>query len=123
TQFSTVERFNNLNTGEFYNDGDAFIYSHFNNDGTLDFYQNTGLTRFIGTSYQLISGSNISYLFDVYFNNSSNTVPFQLSGNVHISGESNFYEGIVDNDNFGGEMTFNTNANHINTSDYSHVDG
>jgi len=123
TQFSTVERFDNLSTGTFYNDGDAFIYSHFNNDGILDFYQNTGLTRFIGSSSQMISGLETSYLYDVYFNNSSAIAPFQLSGKLHISGESDFYEGIVDNDNFGGEITFYTNATHINTSDYSHVDG
>ncbi|MEO8774147.1 MAG: gliding motility-associated C-terminal domain-containing protein [Gelidibacter sp.] len=123
TKFSTVERFDNLATGLFYNDGDAFIYSHFNNDGILDFMQNTGLTRFVGKSSQKISGSKVSYLYDVYFNNTSHAVPFQLSGNVHISGESDFYNGIVDNDNFGGEITFNTNAFHINTSDYSHVDG
>lgn len=123
TQFSTVERFNNRTTGSFFNDGDAFIYSHFNNDGTLDFYQNTGLTRFIGNTNQAISGSEISYLYDVYFHNTSQLVPFQLSGSVNISGESDFHEGIVDNDNFGGIMTFNTNGYHINTSDYSHVDG
>ena len=123
TQFSTVGSFNNLSTGTFYNDGDTFIYSHFNNDGVLDFLQNTGLTRFVGKSNQLISGTQVSYLYDVYFNNTSNRVPFQLSGDVHISGESDFYNGIVDNDNFGGELTFNTDAYHINTSDDSHVDG
>lgn len=123
TQFSTVEHFDNLATGTFYNDGDAFIYSHFNNDGVVDFLQNTGLIRFIGKSSQQISGSQISYLYDVYFNNTSSPVPFQLSGQLHVSGESDFYEGIVDNDNFGGEFTFNTDAYHINTSDYSHVDG
>lgn len=123
TQFSTVERFDNLSTGNFYNDGDAFIYSHFNNDGVLDFLQNTGLTRFIGKSSQQISGSKVSYLYDVYFNNTSAPVPFQLSGSIHVSGEADFYDGIVDNDNYGGEFTFNTNAYHINTSDYSHVDG
>lgn len=123
TKFSTVERFDNLATGSFYNDGDAFIYSHFNNDGLLDFYGKTGLTRFIGRSFQTISGTKISYLYNVYFNNSSNTVPFQLAGNIDISGVSNFNEGIVDNDNFGGTITFNSEASHINTSDYSHVDG
>ena len=123
TVFSTVERFDNLSSGEFYNDGDAFIYSHFNNDGVVDFYKDTGLTRFIGPSIQDIAGANISYLFDVYFNNTSDVVPFQLSGHVNISGESNFYQGILDNDNFGGSILFNTNGNHINTSDYSHVDG
>lgn len=123
TQFSTVERFNNRTTGSFFNDGDAFIYSHFNNDGMVDFYQNTGLTRFIGSLDQMITGAEVSYLYHVYFNNVSSSVPFQLYGSLHISGESDFYEGIVDNDNFGGEMTFNTDAFHINTSDYSHVDG
>ncbi len=123
TKFSTVERFDNLNTGSFYNDGDTYIYSHFNNDGVLDFYQNTGLTRFIGTSNQAISGSKPSYLYDVLFNNNSNTIPFQLSGNINISGEADFHNGIVDNDNFNGQITFNSAAEHINTSDYSHVDG
>ena len=123
TKFSTVERLDNLATGQLYNDGDAFIYSHFNNDGVLDFYQNTGLTRFIGKTFQTISGSKTSYLYNVYFNNVSNTVPFQLAGQIDISGVSDFYEGIVDNDNFGGEISFNYDAGHINTSDKSHVDG
>ncbi len=123
TQFSTVGNFNNFSTGSFYNDGDAFIYSHLNNDGVLDFLQNTGLTRFVGRSNQIISGTNVSYLYDVYFNNSSDRVPFHLMGKVHISGESDFHHGIVDNDNFGGELTFNNEAYHVNTSDDSHVDG
>lgn len=123
TKFSTVERFNNLDSASFFNDGITFIYSHFNNDGILDFYQNTGITKFIGRSNQAISGSKVSYLYNVLFENRSNTIPFQLSGNMHISGQADFFEGIVDNDNFGGEITFNTDASHINTSDYSHVDG
>jgi gliding motility-associated-like protein len=123
TQFSTVERLNNKTSGQFYNDGEAFIYSHFNNDGTLDFYQNTGITRFIGTADQIISGANTSYLYNAYFKNTSNSVPFHLSGSVEISGTADFQEGVVDNDNFGGNIIFNTNANHTNTSDYSHVDG
>ncbi len=123
TQFSTVERLNNKISGQFYNDGEAFIYSHFNNDGTLDFYQNTGMTRFIGSADQNISGNSISYLFDAYFNNNSNSIPFKLSGSVVINGTADFEEGIVDNDNFGGTITFNVEGNHSNTSDYSHVDG
>lgn len=123
TKFSTVERLNNLATGSFYNDGEVFVYSDFNNDGILDFYQNTGLTRFIGLANQVISGTNVSYLYNVYFNNNSNTIPFQVSGTIDISGKADLYDGIVDNDNFGGEITFNTNASHINTSDDSHVDG
>ncbi|WP_299782062.1 gliding motility-associated C-terminal domain-containing protein [uncultured Formosa sp.] len=123
TQFSTVSRFDNLSQGTFNNDGESFIYSDFNNDGVVDFYENTGITKFIGSDNQNISGTQVSYLFNVVFNNSSNANPFHLSGEINISGTTDFYEGIVDNDNFGGQITFNTNGNHINTSDVSHVDG
>lgn len=123
TKFSTLERFDNLTTGSFFNDGDTYIYSHFNNNGIIDFNKNTGLTRFIGTTQQTISGSQISYLYDALFDNKSSTVPFYLSGEINIGGISDFYNGIIDNDNFGGQITFNTNSNHINTSDDSHVDG
>ncbi|QAA83182.1 gliding motility-associated C-terminal domain-containing protein [Aequorivita sp. H23M31] len=123
TQFSTVETLDNLETGEFYNDGEAFIYSHFNNDGILDFYQETGTTRFIGSADQILSGVNTSYLQNVYFRNRSRTVPFLLTGLIDINGIADFNEGVVDNRNFGGAITFRENANHINTSDRSHVDG
>lgn len=123
TQFSTVETLDNSESGKVYNDGEAFIYSHFNNDGIVDFYQETGTTRFIGTADQILSGSNISYLQNVYFKNRSTTVPFLLTGLVDINGMVDFYDGIVDNRNFGGEITFRDNANHTNTSDHSHVDG
>ncbi|WP_272854703.1 gliding motility-associated C-terminal domain-containing protein [Aequorivita todarodis] len=118
-----VSDFDNTPSGEFFNDGNIYIYGHFNNDGVVDFYQNTGLTQFTGGSDQNISGAKVSYLYDVYFNNSSNTVPFKVSGSIDISGEADFYNGILDNDNYGGKITFNTDAFHINTSDYSHVDG
>lgn len=123
TIVSMVSDFDNTPSGEFFNDGNIYIYGHFNNDGVVDFYQNTGLTQFTGGADQNISGAKVSYLYDVYFNNSSNTVPFKVSGSIDISGEADFYNGILDNDNYGGKITFNTDAFHINTSDYSHVDG
>lgn len=123
TAFSTVQSFNNEETGAFYNDGQAFIYSHFNNNGIVDFHQNTGIMRFIGSTDQNISGSNESYFYNSYFNNTSSMAPFKVSGHIHITGNADFYNGILDNDNFGGDITFNTNALHSNTSDYSHVDG
>ncbi|MHA7942330.1 gliding motility-associated C-terminal domain-containing protein [Formosa sp. 3Alg 14/1] len=123
TQFSTVSQFDNLSQGTFNNDGETYVYDHFNNDGALDFYENTGIIKFIGSKTQNISGSQVSYLHNVLFNNSSSANPFHVSGEINISGTTDFYEGIVDNDNFGGQITFNTNGNHINTSNVSHVDG
>lgn len=123
TKFSTVEAFKNNNSGEFYNDGDSYIYSHFNNDGIVDFNQETGMTHFIGSNYQLISGQNPSYFYNILFDNISEDAPFQLSNQLNVYGLVNFFNGIVDNDNYGGQFMFNGTANHFNTSDFSHVDG
>lgn len=123
TQFSTVEAMDNLEDGQFFNDGETFLYSHLNNDGVIDFYNQTGITRFIGSEDQIISGGRISYLYDAHFFNRSAPSPFLLTGAVNISGMADFEEGIVDNRNFGGTFTFSNNAYHVNTSDYSHVDG
>ncbi|WP_299397532.1 gliding motility-associated C-terminal domain-containing protein [uncultured Gelidibacter sp.] len=123
TKVYTLERFNNLASGKFYNDGDVLFYSHFNNEGVVDFYQNTGLSRFIGNANQKISGSKTSFLYNAFFNNVSTAVPFEVSGSIDISGEANFFAGILDNDNFGGEITFSTDGYHVNTSNASHVDG
>ncbi|MFB9056781.1 gliding motility-associated C-terminal domain-containing protein [Mariniflexile ostreae] len=123
TKFSLVEDFTNLNTGAFYNDGETFIYRHFNNDGELDFYKDTGVTKFVGSTEQAITGTQVSYFYDVLLDNKSNVAPFKLSGNMDISGTTNFYQGIIENDNFGGQITFNQNGTHVNASDDSHVDG
>ncbi|WP_245557724.1 gliding motility-associated C-terminal domain-containing protein [Flavobacterium antarcticum] len=123
TKFSTIGALDNQGTGKFYNDGEAFIYSDFNNDGILDFYNETGITRFIGSANQILSGTNTSFLHNAYFNNASTIVPFKVSGLVDFNGVADFYDGILDNRNFGGKISFSGNANHINTSDLSHVNG
>lgn len=123
TQFSTVEAMDNLEDGQFLNDGETFLYSHLNNDGIIDFYQETGITRFIGSEDQVISGAQTSYLYDAHFFNRSAPAPFLLTGAINVFGMADFEEGIVDNRNFGGSFAFGNNAFHHNTSDYSHVDG
>lgn len=128
TIFSTVADFDNQTSAEFINNGDAYIYAHWNNDGVADFDlasldTSNGLTRFIGTSVQQITGNSISYFNNVLFNNTSNQFAFQLSGNISIGTQADFTQGIVDNDNFGGTFTFQQNALDVNTSDVSHIDG
>lgn len=123
TIFSTVETFDNKKTASFYNDGNTYIYKGFHNDGVVDFYANTGLTNFIGHTSQFISGQNPSHFYNILFKNSSSDYPFQLSGDLIVYGMVNFYEGIVDNDNFGGSFIFHGSAEHTNTSDFSYVDG
>lgn len=123
TQFSTVGDFNNTATATFVNDGEAFIYGHFNNDGNVDFTSGeTGYTRFEGTAIQQLSGGNISYFYDVLFNNTSNNMAaFKLSSEISIENEADFYEGIVETGK--GLVIFENDATHSNTYGGSHVDG
>ena len=125
TILSTVPDFNNTTTGTVINDGEFYVYADFNNDGDVDFTNGEeGLTRFEGTAVQQLSGGKISYFYDVLFNNSSSTTAsFELSSEISVANEANFSEGIVKNDDFGGMITFEDNADHIGTFDNSHVDG
>lgn len=125
TQFSTVSDFNNTSTASFINDGEAFIYANFNNDGVVDFINTEqGYTRFQGNSVQQLSGGNISYFYDVLFDNtSSTTASFELSSDISITNEADFNQGIVKNDDLGGLVIFEDDAEHIGVFDKSHVDG
>ena len=123
TQVGVVSAFDNTQKGALINEGELFIYNNFNNNGLFDFIENSGLTRFEGSQLQQISGSGQSSFFDVLFSNSSSVVPFQLSGNIRIANLTIFNNGIVDNDNFGGSITFEQNATHQGTQNMSHVDG
>ncbi|MCO6175398.1 gliding motility-associated C-terminal domain-containing protein [Flavobacterium sp. NRK F10] len=125
TQFSTVGAFDNTPSGVFINDGESFIYNHFNNDGVVDFTPGeTGYTRFEGAAVQQLTGSNISYFYDVLFNNpSSTTASFELSSEISVDNEAEFNQGIVKDDDFGGLMIFEVNGYHTGTFDGSHVDG
>ena len=125
TIFATVSSFNNTPTGTFINDGEAFIYSHFNNDGTVDFTPGEqGYTRFQGQAVQQLTGGNISYFYNTLFNNaSSTTASFELSSQISIDNEADFYKGIVKDDDFGGLIIFENDATHVNVDDDSHVDG
>lgn len=123
TEFSVVNDFQNTDEGEYYNDGEAFIYADFDNNGLINYYGETGITRFRGVAVQELSGAEESYLYDAEFNNDSDAAPFHLSGAITIDGEANFLTGIVDNDNHGGSIYFGEDASHSSTSDASHVDG
>ncbi len=122
TQMGVVNDFENTASGNMFNDGALFIYANFNNDGAFDFL-NQGLTTFQGNAFQAITGTSESFMFDVLFSNASEAVPFGLYGQLNVSNEATFEEGIVDNDSNGGIFTFQPNAFHSNTSDISHVNG
>jgi gliding motility-associated-like protein len=122
----TLAPIDNTNDGELINDGDFFVYNHYNNNGIVTFSSGTltGLTRFNGIfGFQTISGTVPMDFYEVEFNNSMLQPAFHLSNQINVFNESNFLQGIVDNDNHGGLYVFENNAFHINTADESHVDG
>lgn len=125
TVVSTLFPFNNTETGTFVNDGEFYLYSHFNNDGLVSFTPGltSGYTRFQGAIPQKIEGTVPSDFYDVIFNNPSAQPAFQLFGEIRVAGTSDFFNGIVDNDDFGGLMVYQNDATHANTDNESHVDG
>jgi gliding motility-associated-like protein len=126
TIMSTVGAMDNKSTGNLLNDGDFYLYSHYNNNGLVTFTSGstTGTTRMRGLlGYQDISGNMPMEWYNGEFYNSKVQPAFHLSNEVRISGTSDFQQGILDDDNYGGLLVFENTANHINVNDNSHVDG
>lgn len=122
----TLAAIDNNATGELINDGDFYVYNHYKNDGIVTFSSgiSAGITRVNGIyGFQNISGTVPMDLFDVEFNNNLLQPAFHLSNQINVFNESNFLQGIVENDNHGGLFVFEDNAFHNSTSDQSHVDG
>lgn len=125
TQMSIVNDFNNTSTATLMNDGELFVYANYNNNGLVSYVDesNNGLTRFNGSDFQHITGNQLSEFYNVSFDNTIVENAFGLGGDISIVNQANFVQGIVDNDNFGGSISFEKMANHSNTSNDSHVDG
>ena len=125
TVFSSLGAFNNLNTATYINNGESHFYNHFTNDGVVDFLDDVNSSvHFESQFLQKISGNSPSYFNNVFFNNSSGlATSFEVSNDLKIENEANFYSGILNNKDFGGTVTFGANATQINTSNNSYVNG
>ncbi|MCV9934623.1 gliding motility-associated C-terminal domain-containing protein [Flavobacterium sp. LS1R47] len=126
TEFATVADFDNKPTGDFINDGQFIVYSNYNNDGLVTFSPKvtSGLTYFKGSNIaQVISGKELSEFNNVRFENRMVQPAFLLSTAISIYGVSDFYKGIVSNNDTQGTVVFEANATHVNTSDDSYIDG
>ena len=121
----SLSEINNLTSGTIRNDGDLYVYNHYNNNGTVTFTPGSnGMTRMKGLfGSQNISGSAIMRWYNCEFDNSLVQPAFHLSNQLSIAGNADFFQGIVNDDNFGGLMIFENTANHTNVDDASHVDG
>lgn len=127
TVLSTKFDFNNTTAATLTNDGDFRVFAAFNNDGIVTFSpERGGVTNFQGLTTQVISGNSISDFSkfnNVVFDNKSAQPPFQLSGDISISGTSDFLNGIVKINESSGAIVYENKAGHLNVHDGSHVDG
>lgn len=124
TLMTVVSDFNNTDSGEYKNDGEVLLRANFNNDGLTTFTPDkNGYTRFEGFLTQKITGAVPGEFKDLLFFNTNPQPAFQLSGDIIIFGEAEFNQGIVNNDDFGGTISFEQDATHTSTWNGSHVDG
>lgn len=124
TLMTVVSDFDNVQTGEYENNGEVLFRGHFNNDGITTFNPTfQGYTRFEGFQNQNITGSIPSDFYDVLFRNDNPQPAYRLYTNIGISGNADFFQGVVKNDDFGGLIVFEEGATHTNADTDSHVDG
>lgn len=121
---SIVGALHNTATGDLVNDGELYVYSNYQNDGMVSFMSDkNGSILFAGSANQKIEGTGISEFQNVIFNNASPQPAIELHSEISINGNANFSRGIIDNDSFGGMVTFERMATQANASNESHVDG
>ena len=120
--------FTNHTTGDVINDGEIHFFNDFTNNGLFSYTTNTttGYVVFSGITgaVQNIQGNSPSFFYDVLYHKASNDPAFHLSNETTYAGTVNLFDGVVWVDQTaGGAFIFLKGANHINTSDNSHVQG
>ncbi len=117
---SVVDSF--YNQGVLYNDGSCYIYADYQNNGDVT-YVKKGTFWFIGAAIQNISGNEDSYFYDVKINLSKEKSFLNVFGDISIANKATFINGIVENKNSGGIITFEENSSALQATDMSYVQG
>lgn len=126
TQMATVGAFNNGVDGKAFNNGTVYIYGDYSNDGLFDFRDNLkskGKIVFKSKKKQLIGGLKRSHFNDVVFDNSTKDIAFDVVMDLDFSGKVLFTKGVAKMKSDHLAFTFLKNAEAINSSDDSYLDG
>lgn len=117
--------FVNKATGSYINDGEVLLEGNFYNDGITSFTAGLdGYTRFQGVELpQEIGGLIGADFYHVLFDNPADAYSFYLSGDIVIFGEAAFQQGIIDNINYSGSLTFEQDGKAVGAHDQSYVEG
>ena len=108
--------------GAIVNDGDLYLFKNFTNDGKFKFTNDkiTGLTSFVGSDSQTISGRGTSSFMLVEFDNQSADLAFNLDKEIEIAGTTFFENGILKAGE-QGIVTYFNGATNIGVSNKSYV--
>ena len=135
TVLSSHSDFINTDKAKFSNDGIAYYFGDFVNNGIYDYTKNkkSGKVYFVSekSSDKKIIGDNLITLNNVVFDNKALQMHFDLQANIDIWGIADFTSGIVKVDSTlndktklsKGMVSFMQNAEHKNVSNNSFVDG
>ncbi|MBL4879701.1 MAG: hypothetical protein JKX82_00120, partial [Oleispira sp.] len=126
TENTTVvfsEDFTNKTAGTLSNNGIVHLKQNLINNGGFTFdnlLSIEAITNFSGNTIQHISGTA---LLEIPHLTLSNAAGFELLSDILVSKHANFANGILNNRDFGGELTFEPNVSLSNVGDQSHVNG
>ncbi|MEE9361986.1 MAG: gliding motility-associated C-terminal domain-containing protein [Cellulophaga sp.] len=118
-----TDNFTNKGTGILSNNGTVHLKKNLINNGGFTFdnlLSNESITNFSGSVIQRISGTALLEIPRLTF---SNIAGYELLSDILVGKQVNFTNGILNNRDFGGELTFESNANHSNVGDQSHING
>lgn len=114
----------NKSEGDYVNDGNVYYYKNLYNKGIITFTNLVGgNTYFVGKEQQIIQTDLESEFYNIIFENASLQPAFHLNGDISVASRAVFNRGIIKNSSFDGKFTFKKNADHLNASDISFIDG
>lgn len=112
-------------SGVMLGEGTMHVSQDFGNEGTCNFtVDDEAIIRFIGTTSQIVFGSNAILTSNMeVVNSASGADQVRLYGDLHVNEEGVFNLGVINNRDFGGTLMFNSGSVATDFSDVSYVDG
>jgi gliding motility-associated-like protein len=127
TILSTVSFFENKQGAQLINDGELYAYSDLVNDGKISFTSGvrSGITRLRGqkTGTLAVSGSGLSEVYNLEFNNSNPQSGFDITNALTVYGQADFQNGVVGYSASDGLLSFSKDAVALNANEESFVTG
>lgn len=122
TMVSVYDNTINNNGSELVNNGDLYFFKDLANNGNITFTSNNNISGvyFVGDEQQIISGSGLTNVFDIEFNNSTSSFAFSLEKELIIHGTLLFQNGVIHNTT-QGVLSFQSNSDYENLNNQSYA--